>query len=207
MTQLHRRFTDEQIQVLFHSYCRGQLSRADLQDMLRIGRSRFFVLLKAYRRDPQAFSIAYQRTTHSRLSAEVEKEIQEALLQERSIVEDPDLPISGYNYTAMRDRLRKKGIEVSLTTIIDRAKKLGCHQPRRKKKSHDREVLTAAVGALVQHDASHHRWSPFAQEKWALITSLDDYSRPGQDLRQDPLRRLLPFRDHLGPHPGRSGLI
>ena len=165
MTQLHRRFTDEQIKVLFQSYCRGQLSRADLQDMLGIGRSRFFVLLKAYRRDPQAFSIAYQRTTHSRLSAEVEEEIQEALLQERAIVEDSDLPILGYNYTALRDRLRKKGIEVSLTTIIDRAKTLGCHQPRRKKKSHDREVLTAAVGALVQHDASHHRWSPFAQEK------------------------------------------
>jgi hypothetical protein len=38
-------------------------------------------------------------------------------------------------------------------------------------------VLTASIGALVQHDASRHLWSPFAQEKWALITSLDDYSR------------------------------
>jgi hypothetical protein len=38
-------------------------------------------------------------------------------------------------------------------------------------------VVTTAVGALVQHDASLHRWSPYAQEKWTLITSIDDYSR------------------------------
>jgi hypothetical protein len=29
----------------------------------------------------------------------------------------------------------------------------------------------------VQHDASTHQWSPFGQEKWTLVTSLDDYSR------------------------------
>jgi len=38
-------------------------------------------------------------------------------------------------------------------------------------------VLTAAIGALVQHDASHHLWSPLAKQKWTLITSIDDYSR------------------------------
>jgi len=38
-------------------------------------------------------------------------------------------------------------------------------------------VVTTAIGALVQHDGSHHRWSPYAEEKWALITSIDDFSR------------------------------
>jgi hypothetical protein len=37
--------------------------------------------------------------------------------------------------------------------------------------------VTTAIGALVQHDASLHLWSPYAQEKWTLITSIDDYSR------------------------------
>ena len=177
MSQLHKRFTDEQIKVLFQSYCQGQICRADLQEMLRIGKSRFFVLLKEYRRDPEDFSIVYERATPQRLSAEVEVEIEKALLEEKEIVQDPDLPISGYNYSALRDRLRKKGIEVSLTTIIDRAKRLGCHKPRRKRKSHDHEVLTASIGALIQHDASLHLWSPFAKEKWTLITSIDDFSR------------------------------
>jgi len=177
MSQLHKHFTDEQVRVLFQSYCKGKMSRADIQEMLDIGKSHFFVLLKEYRQNPDSFSIAYERRMNPRLSTEIEQEIKKALLWEKEIVENPDLPISGYNYTALRDRLRKQGIEVSITTIIDRAKKLGCHKPRRKRKVHDREVLTASIGALVQHDASHHLWSPLAKEKWTLITSIDDYSR------------------------------
>ena len=177
MSQLHKRFSDEQVKVLFQSYCKSKMNRADIQEILDIGKSRFFVLLNEYRQNPESFSIAYKRRTHSRLSTETEKKIEMALLREKEIVEDPDLPISGYNYTAMRDRLRKEGIEVSVTTIIDRAKKLDCHIPRRKKKVHDREVLTASIGALVQHDASLHLWAPEAKKKWTLITSIDDYSR------------------------------
>ncbi len=107
----------------------------------------------------------------------MEDAIKTALLREKAIVEDPDLPISSYNYTAIRDRLEAKGIKVSVTTIIDRAKKLDCHKPRRRRKVHDREVVTASIGALIQHDASTHLWCPLAQEKWTLITSIDDYSR------------------------------
>jgi hypothetical protein len=55
--------------------------------MLRIGKSRFFVLLKEYRRDPEAFSIVYERATTQRLSAEVEAEIKRGLLQEKEIVQ------------------------------------------------------------------------------------------------------------------------
>ncbi|MFW6109044.1 MAG: hypothetical protein ACOC6N_01210, partial [archaeon] len=46
-----------------------------------------------------------------------------------------------------------------------------------KRKSHDREVLTNYIGELIQHDSSRHKWSPYADDKWDLITSLDDYSR------------------------------
>jgi transposase len=177
MGQLHKSFTDEQIKVLLQTYCQGKMRRADIQEILGIGKTRFYALLKSYRQAPETFSIAYQRKSPAKLSPEVEAAIEKALLREKEIVEDPDLPVSGYNYTAMRDRLRKEGIEVSVTTIIDRAKKLDCHKPRRKKKIHDREVLTASIGALVQHDASLHLWAPEAKEKWTLITSIDDYSR------------------------------
>jgi len=87
------------------------------------------------------------------------------------------LPISDYNYSALRDRLAKKDIHVSVTTIINRAKRVGCYRPRKKRKVHDREVLTASIGALIQHDASTHLWAPLAGQKWALITSIDDFSR------------------------------
>jgi hypothetical protein len=32
------------------------------------------------------------------------------------------------------------------------------------------------AGELIQHDSSLHLWSPWAKEKWWLITSLDDFS-------------------------------
>jgi transposase len=177
MAQIHKRFSDEQVRILLHGYCQGLLTRAAVQEMLAISKSSFFALLRAYRRDPAGFSVAYQRATPARLSAAIEAEVVEALCQEKELVEDKRWPISGYNYSAVRDRLAKKGIEVSLTTIIDRAKRLNCYRARAKRTVHDRELLTVAVGALIQHDGSTHQWAPLAQEKWVLITSIDDFSR------------------------------
>ena len=37
-------------------------------------------------------------------------------------------------------------------------------------------MVITAIGASIQHDASHHRWSPYAKKRWVLITSLDDFS-------------------------------
>ena len=77
----------------------------------------------------------------------------------------------------MRDRLKTKGFTISATTITKRAKELGCYFPHPKHKVHDREVIITTIGALMQHVASTYRVSPFAEEKWTLITSLDDYNR------------------------------
>ena len=33
------------------------------------------------------------------------------------------------------------------------------------------------MGELLQHDTSYHLWSPLAQTKWYLITTIDDHSR------------------------------
>jgi transposase len=177
MAQLHKRFSDDQIIFLFQAYEQGLLTQEEIQDTLGVGRSRFFILWKKYRENPNTFSISYQRPTPKRISPESEEAIEHELMREKSLIEDPELPISRYNYSAIRDRLKKQGITVSVNTIIDRAKKLGCHKPRKTKKAHDRKVLTESVGALIQHDGSTHRWSPFAEKKWTLITSIDDYSR------------------------------
>jgi len=177
MEQLHRRLTDEQVRLIFRNYGEGHLTRAEVQETLGVGKSQFFVLLKIYRQDPAGFSVSYQRRTPGRLSAEAENTIREELKREKKLVEDQELPISSYNYSALRDRLKRKGIEVSLPTIIQRAKEEEAYLPKRKGKIHDREVVTTAIGALIQHDASTHLWSPLAKEKWTLITSIDDYSR------------------------------
>ena len=177
MDQLHRRFTGEQVKVLLKGYDQGSLTRADIQEVLGIGKTRFFALLKEYQHAPEAFTLEYQRQTPAHLSSETEAAIKEALLREKELIDNPELPIQSYNHSAMRDRLKEKGHQVSATTITKRAKAQDCYLPARKHKAHTREVITSAPGALIQHDASTHQWSPYANEKWVLITSIDDYSR------------------------------
>jgi hypothetical protein len=175
--QIHKRFTEEQVAVLLKGYCQGTIDRTTIEETLGIGKSRFFAILGQYRRNQDKFSILYHRESPTRLPAYIEDAIEKELKLEKALVDDPSLPISGYNYSAIRDRLTKKGTTVSLSTIINRAKSLDCYQSHPRKKAHDREVITSAIGALIQHDASHHRWSPYAKEKWVLITSIDDFSR------------------------------
>jgi hypothetical protein len=177
VAQLHKKFTVEQVRVLMQAYCQGAMDRAGVEEVLGIGKTRFFALLKQYRQDPAGLNLDYVRSIPGRLSTVVEAQISQELQRERALVEDPSLPIKTYNYSAIRDRLAKQDIQVSVPTIITRAKTLGCYLTIRKQKHHDREVVTTAIGTLVQHDASHHRWSPFATHPWVLITSLDDYSR------------------------------
>lgn len=177
MQQVHKRFTTEQVKALLQQYDAGHMARNDVQDLLGLGKTRFFALLAEYRQGVSAFSVAYERTAHSRLAQETEDALQRELCAEKALVEDKRLPISSYNYSVVQDKLGKEGTKVSLPTVIDRAKRLGCYKPPRKTKAHDREVITATTGDLIQHDASHHLWSPYASDKWALITSLDDYSR------------------------------
>jgi transposase len=177
VAQVHKRFTNEQIKVLFQGYQQGNLSRQAIEELLGIGKTRFFALWKAYRQDPGGFSIDYQRTTPTRITQADEEQIKNELLREKDLIENKELPIQTYNYSAMVDRLKKKGVRVSATTVTKRAKDLGCYLPKKKGKAHDREVLTSSIGDLIQHDASLHLWAPLAREKWTLITSIDDYSR------------------------------
>lgn len=37
--------------------------------------------------------------------------------------------------------------------------------------------MTNYIGELLQHDTSHHQWSPLIEDKWYLITTIDDHSR------------------------------
>jgi len=175
--QLHKRFTADQVKALLQGYCQGVMERQAVMDILGIGKTRFFALLEEYRQDPEHFSLVYERTSPKRLTRRVERAIEKQLREEKGLIDDPELPITTYNYSALRDRLREQGVKVALSTLIERAKEKDYYQDRPRRATHDREVLTSSIGALIQHDASHHRWSPYTKERWVLITSLDDFSR------------------------------
>ncbi len=178
MKHIHKRFSIDQVKLFFSAYLKRRMSREEIENELGIGKSRFFVLLKHYRQNPDNFSIDYHRSTPKKLTYKQECAIQDCLRFDRELIENPNIPISSYNYSAIRDRLKEKqNIVVSVPTIIARAKEINCYQAKKPKKAHDREVLTTAIGTLIQHDASNHLWSPYADKKWMLITSLDDFSR------------------------------
>lgn len=149
MDQIHKRFIAGQVRVLLRAYCQGVLDRPAIEDTLEISKSTLFVLLREYRHHPDGFSLAYHRETPPRLPACVEREMEKELMLDEGFIEDSGLPITTYNYSAIRDRLVKRNIKVVLSTIIRKAKELGGYQPHPRKKAHDREVVTTAIGALI----------------------------------------------------------
>ncbi len=178
MSQLHKRFTSDQVKELLERYLRNEIERKHLQEILGIKERRFFALVRQYRENPQHFTIQYHRASSPRISQALEKNLLFELSIDKDIIQNKDVPLTSYNYSYIKDRLGEKYRQkVSLPTIIDRAKKHGFYLKKSKRTLHDREVLTHYVGELIQHDASHHLWAPASQEKWYLITSLDDYSR------------------------------
>jgi len=179
MTQLHKRFTDSQVKELLDRYLRKEIQRDYIQEILGIGKTRFFALINSYRKDPDKFSVKYTRHTKTRaISKSIEENIIKELTIEKNLIQDKSVPLKSYNYSYVRDLLDKKyNQKVSLPTIIDRAKKNDFYLKKPKRTVHDREVLTNYVGEIIQHDSSHHLWSPPAGEKWYLVTSLDDFSR------------------------------
>ena len=179
MAQLHKKFTDSQVKEMLQRYLNREIERPYIQQILGIGKTRFFALLKSYQADAANFSIQYRRQTKTRsIAPAIEKNILKELAIEKQLIQAKDVPIRSYNYSYVKTRLETDyDHKVSLPTIINRARKHGFYLRKPKRSAHDREVLTHYTGQLIQHDASVHLWAPAAGEKWWLITSLDDFSR------------------------------
>jgi len=179
MKQLHKKFTDYQIKELITRYLEKKIARKYIQEILGIKKTRFFALVKRLKADPENFSILYSRRVPTRkISKDIERNIVKELKIEKDLIKAKDVPIKYYNYSFIKDLLEQKyNQKVSLPTIIDRAKRNNFYFLRPKRKAHDREVITNYPGELIQHDSSHHLFAPYANRKWYLITSIDDYSR------------------------------
>lgn len=124
--QLHKKFETKEVVEIFGRYLTGEIYQEQAQALLKVSRSRFFFLLKSYREKPSEFSIEYQRKKPTRaLDKKVESKIIKALEQEKSLIENKENPIRDYNFSFIKETLqRKSGVDVSLSTIIRRAKKM-----------------------------------------------------------------------------------
>lgn len=186
MVQIHNNFSDDQVKQLLAWYIDGTMSRQDICLHLGLKQSRFYELLKAYKTNPSKFSVAYGRDyANYKKDRTVTATIHKELELEKSFIDNPNMPIMFYNYSAIRDAIEENtSNNLSSQTVVNYAKKWGFYIERPKNKNpHTRQVLTDSVGMLLQHDASTHQWSPYAFQpdgkplKWSLITTLDDHSR------------------------------
>lgn len=178
--QLHKRFTDDQIKLLLDLYLKKAITLHQVLQKLERSESRFYQILRKYRKSPKKFTIAYARNyPQHQLPPRVDRVIREELEKDRKLIGNKEIPIWHYNYSAVRDNVAERlNNNISSQTVRNRAKKWGYYIPERKKdKSHTREVVTQAPGMLLQHDSSHHKWSPYAEKRWALITTIEDFSR------------------------------
>jgi transposase len=178
--QIHKRFTDDHVKLLLDLYLNKTISLQQVSQQLECSERRFYELLRKYRESPEGFTVAYARNrSQHRLSREIDEIIRNELAKDRKLIGDEEIPIWNYNYAAIKDNVVKHlGYEISAQTVRNRAKEWGYYIPKRnKEKKPPREVVTEAAGMLLQHDSSHHKWSPYAKEKWTLITTLEDYSR------------------------------
>jgi bisphosphoglycerate-dependent phosphoglycerate mutase len=163
MAQLHKRFNNQDVKELLKRYLNKEIKRKYVCEILGIGKTRFFALLKMYKESPAKFSIQYRRTfTNNQLSQSTENLILKELKKQKALIVNREVPLSKYNYSFIKENLKIKYKQaVSLPTIINRAKKYNFYIPKRKsKKEHSKEVLTNYVGELIQHDTSYHLFSP-----------------------------------------------
>ena len=177
--QLHKRQDIAQVRLILGWYDQHLMSRDEALKKLGVKRRRFYELLKQYRSGSLTTLAAPRTNAHRKLSSAMDAAIRAELAREHGLIADKDIPITTYNYAAIRDRaVEVTGTTVSAQTVRNRARAWGYYLPKKAAKTkHDRVVLTTATGLLLQHDASHHKWSPFAIDKWCLITTIDDYSR------------------------------
>ena len=176
MVQIHKEFTDSQVKELIERYLKNEIERKYIQEVLGIGKTRFFALKKEYRKNPNEFSIKYTRKTKTiKISQSIEHNIIKELQIEKGMIQDKDIPLRYYNYSYIKNLLDERyNQKVSLSTIIDRAKKNDLYLKKRPRKDpHDREVLTNYIGEIIQHDSSYHLWSPPAKEKWLLTPDVN----------------------------------
>ena len=63
--------------------------------------------MKQYKENPQHFTVQYQRTRAPRsISPMIEQNILKELAIEKKIIQNTEVPLTSYNYSYLRDRLR-----------------------------------------------------------------------------------------------------
>ena len=127
--QIHKRLIDEQVRIILDRYVKKEISALQAMNLLDLKRRQFFEWVKRYKEQGKGLSIECKRSNeHRRISESIEENIFKELKLDKALIDDKAMPVRFYNYSFIKDQLIKKyQQEVSLPTIIDRAKKRFLH--------------------------------------------------------------------------------
>lgn len=123
--QIHKRLIDEQVRIILDRYVKKEISALQAMNLLDLKRRQFFEWVKRYKEQGKGLSIECKRSNeHRRISESIEENIFKELKLDKALIDDSAMPVCFYNYSFIKDQIEKKyRQEVSLPTIIDRAKK------------------------------------------------------------------------------------
>jgi hypothetical protein len=133
--QIHKRLSNELVRAVLERYVRQEIDVEQTMDLLGLKRSQFFEWVKRYKENPESFCMEIKRPGNRRIGEELENNILNELKIEKGLIDDASLPVRTYNYSYLKDQLWKNyRQEVSVPTIVDRAKKTVFIYPNQRKR-------------------------------------------------------------------------
>ena len=152
---IHKKFTNEQVKELIQKYLNKEVQRKYIQEILGIGKSRFFEIIQSYRKDPNEFSVDYKRSGKAkRISLEIQENIIKELAIDKKAIQNKDIPLYRYNYSYVQKRLERNHKQsAALSTIIAYAKDNGFYLPMLGNSSSTMPLIT--FGLLTQELNGH----------------------------------------------------
>lgn len=176
--QLHKRLDTVFVQEIFEEYISHTIPLSKALHELSLSRSQFYKYLKKYKENPKEFTLLYARNTPNRKYSDRETKVIEFCLEEEfKLLSAHKGVIHSANFPALSaDIFDEYRVTVSSETLRKKSIKMGIYKAGKKKEKIFREVKTSKTGRLFQHDTCFHKWSPF-MEKFYLILTIDDASR------------------------------
>ena len=137
-SQLHKRMSTEQVIDIINKYQNKEIKAKEAVAYLQVSRARLYQLVAELEEKGSAFTVDYGRSKPTRrIDPAIERNIKRELIAEKKLIQNPDVPLKRYNYSYVRDEVKRKHKQkVSVSTVIRRAKKWDFYQGKLSKPTH-----------------------------------------------------------------------
>lgn len=179
-SQLHKRMSWRTVWQVVQAFAAHQITAESACRTLEVSPARLYALRQRYRQaaDPAQVTVEwlYQRSSSSRLPEPLQGFLREEL---RYVKSESEFLKGHFNFAFLAQQCQKRfGKRFHRNTLRRWAIRQGLYDPKTDStaKAYVR-FEKGAIGALYQHDSSHHGWLPYTRRNDVLILTKDDHSR------------------------------